>query len=163
MSIRSHYESLGVQNYYKSFGSEYKNPHAHLLTSILCQLLSDQTKFGSDLVTILDFACGSGEGIVALTSAFKTLGLNSNIILDISDPYTLPAFHQERLINPLPANVQLRDQFKWTFEELSHSDSMLSKYDIVISSFALHCRIFLINTSGSIMSIFSIIQLIPTL
>ena len=144
MSIRSHYEALGVQQYYKTLGGEYKNPHSHMLTAILCDLLSDKKSLisGGNL-TVLDFACGSGEGISALLNAFKSLRIiHSKLLLDVSDPYTLPAFPNQRRIDPLPEFVTLRCEYQWTFEELSHSDSMLSdkEYDIVISSFALHCN-----------------------
>lgn len=135
---------MGVKSYYQSHGNEYRNPHEHLLKKVLSDLLCDQVeKIRSDTLTILDLSCGSGEGIVALVNAFKSLGIiHSSVILDISDPYTLPAFHEQRLINPLPNYVKLRNEYQWTFEELSHSDLMLidKKYDIVISSFALHCN-----------------------
>jgi hypothetical protein len=140
MSIRSSYEAMGVKIYYKNHGNEYKNPHAHLLKHIVSDLLCDQVDhFKREALTMLDLSCGSGEGTVALLESFKALGIVcSDLTLDVSDPYTLHAFHEQRLMNPLPSYVTLRDSYAWSFEELSHSDSMLPSYDIVISSFALH-------------------------
>ena len=77
-AIRNMYAQMGVDNFYKEHGNEYKNPH----TEIINQLLS-KVDVGDK---ILDLCCGSGE----VTKNF----LNKDIIG--CDPYTFNLYQKER-------------------------------------------------------------------
>ena len=56
-SVRSGYEELGIEGYYKTHSADYNNPHIKELEYLLIQEIN-KDYFGTN---ILDLCCGSGE------------------------------------------------------------------------------------------------------
>jgi hypothetical protein len=76
--IYDQYKKYGVENYYKSFSTQYKNPHEQQITEIyikhICPLINTHDK-------ILDISCG--EGLIGkLVNTY-----NNNYNIKGSDPY----------------------------------------------------------------------------
>ncbi len=153
-SIRHGYETCGVKGYYEQHGQVYRNPHYRSLCQSLKQLLINSPRgrteilrglLNTDRLEVLDLACGAGEGTQALLQTLKilqplsTLQQFPKIILDISDPYTLEAFHSQQTKTPLPTTTTLRDKSEYTFQDMSRTEPLTDKrYDMTICSYALH-------------------------
>jgi len=125
MSIRSIYESIGVEAFYSS-GIEYENPHSHQIEALI-----RNNSAALPLENVLDLACGTG----LVTSVLKELGHSKVIGIDpfLNDEYTIRTGCQcyrmsfrDIVINGclLPLNARLNDG--------------LPKFSCIICSFALH-------------------------
>jgi len=114
-SIRSSYENLGVEGFYKKSGDTYTNPHeAHIVA------LLKRNTHRIDYDKVLDFCCGSGE----VTEALFKMGFKNTIG---SDPFTQTAFKNRIGKIALPL----------TFDDVIRN-GLDQPYSSVISSFAMH-------------------------
>ena len=117
-AIRNMYAQMGVDNFYKEHGNEYKNPH----TEIINQLLS-KVDVGDK---ILDLCCGSGE----VTKNF----LNKDIIG--CDPYTFNLYQKETG----------KPVLTFSFKDIATGALADYQFDTIICSFAMHlCEPSMLN------------------
>jgi SAM-dependent methyltransferase len=114
-SIRSKYVELGVDDYYKSNKSEYKNPHSDRVIKSL-----DYVTDKIDIGYFLDLACG--DGIV--TEHLKSKGLTKFMG---SDPHFYEIYEQK-------FGVECDDS---TFQDIANL-GLNEKFDTIICSYALH-------------------------
>jgi SAM-dependent methyltransferase len=113
--IRPQYEQLGVQGYYATHGSSYRNPHEKQIHTLLETLLPNL-----DLTNVLDLACGSGEVTCKLLEHGATvLGM---------DPYT-----QEAYLTRTGLVAELH-----SFEDIALGALEGRIYSLVVCSFAMH-------------------------
>ncbi len=117
--IRPQYEELGADEYYRQFGSEYRNPHETRLREML-QFCSQHWPL--DLEHVLDLACGSGEVTLGL-SEFATVGGITGC-----DPFTKDAYLQR-------TGITARTD---TFEEIAAGSLLGQTYSLVACSYAMH-------------------------
>lgn len=118
MSIRGKYEEHGAENFYRAFGSVYRNPHE----PSIAQAIGHATqRWPLDLANVLDLACGSGEVTLALQVAggARVVGV---------DPYTGVAYYERtgQIAQPL------------TFEEIAAGALEGQRYTTIVCSYALH-------------------------
>jgi SAM-dependent methyltransferase len=119
VKIRPKYEELGVQGYYASHGSSYRNPHEKQIHALLETLVPDL-----DLSNVLDLACGSGEVTIKLLEHGATV---SGI-----DPFTQEAY--------LARTGLVAEQH--SFEDIAGGSLEGRVYSLVVCSFAMHlCEI----------------------
>jgi SAM-dependent methyltransferase len=115
LKIRPKYDELGVEGYYASQGSSYRNPHEkqihHLLEQFVPQL---------DLTNVLDLACGSGEVTLKL--------LEHDAAVSGIDPYTAEAY--------LARTGQTAEPIH--FEDIAIGGLEGRVYSLVVCSFAMH-------------------------
>ncbi len=155
-SIRSSYVSLGVSSYYSLHGPKYRNPHFLVLYlaffdafSVFLSLCADDNNDTQEL-KLLDLSCGSGEVALLMIRFLKECKeKHFKVKMDVSDPYTLPAFRERMaleapalLLGPLALNkssLKLGDVFPLSFLTIPNAyTTTSSKMELVISSFALH-------------------------
>ena len=117
-SIRSRYEDIGVEPFYRREGSDYRNPHEDAIGSLLSQIVP---AWELDLSNVLDLAAGSGEATLALRR------LGAGRIAGI-DPYTFEAY--ERRTGAAPERL--------TFADIAVGAIRDRRYSLVVCSFALH-------------------------
>lgn len=125
-SLRDAYIKHDINEYYKNFGSNYRNPHDLVVAEIM-QLAWQKWNLNwggaGDLssVKVLDLACGSGE---------VTLALEKMRIINIDgiDPFTYENYQ----------NRTRRIAQRFTFMDISQGILSGSNYDLIICSFALH-------------------------
>ena len=125
-SIRSGYEELGVEGYYKLHNEDYSNPHFYIVR----ELLQKYIKYNNIGIDILDMCCGSGE----VTHILKEVNKNFNI--EGLDPYTAPAYNKNTGLSCM----------KYNFMDILKGQLINKKYDTIICSFALHlCEETMLN------------------
>lgn len=126
-SIRSWYEQVGVEGYYKLHNEDYNNPHFYIIKDLLTNYIK-QNDIGNN---ILDMCCGSGE----VTHILKEVNKNFNI--EGLDPYTVSAYSKNTGLNCI----------KYDFKDILRGQLLNKKYDTIICSFALHlCEESMLNT-----------------
>lgn len=117
-SIRSQYERVGFETYYRDHGAQYRNPHEPAIERAIEQAV---TTWKPDLSHVLDLAAGSGEATLVL----RRLGASE---IHGIDPFTAEAYEQrtgaaaERL----------------TFADIEAGGLAGHRYSLVVCSFALH-------------------------
>lgn len=114
-SIRSGYENLGVEGFYKKSGDTYTNPHEEHIVALL-----KKNAHRIDYEKVLDFCCGSGE----VTTVLQQMGFNHTTG---SDPYTRKAFKKRTGKTALSL----------TFDDVIRQ-GLDQSYSSVICSFAMH-------------------------
>jgi 2-polyprenyl-3-methyl-5-hydroxy-6-metoxy-1,4-benzoquinol methylase len=115
MGFRQLYNKSGVDEFYKTIGHDYSNPHLDDITTII-------KSFNLQGARILDLACGGGE----VTRVCQSIGC-----VDITgmDPYTGDLYYKNTGIKALP----------YSFQDVAYNNVLQDKqFDIVICSFALH-------------------------
>ncbi len=117
-AIRLRYEELGAEAYYALFGSEYRNPHEHVITEVLREAVS---RWHLDLTHALDLACGSGE----VTLVLRELGAKQ---IDGIDPFTGEAYRAR--------TGQQAETFN--FEQIAAGVLAGRRYSLIVCSFAMH-------------------------
>ena len=117
-SIRSEYETRGVNAFYSGSGATYRNPHEPQLRRCITFAVD---KWRPDLARVLDLAAGSGEATVAL----RELGAGH---VDAIDPYTADAY--------LARTGHSAERY--TFEDVAAGVLSERRYTLVVCSFALH-------------------------
>jgi SAM-dependent methyltransferase len=117
-SIREHYSSVGVDEFYKNHSKTYYNPHNDVLADHIAHLI--ERGFIGENNSILDLCCGNGE---------VTQHLKQHNIVDVvgCDPYTYDIYIQET------GNKCFTHSFKDILER-----PFDTHYDVIICSFALH-------------------------
>ena len=117
-AIRNMYSELGVDDFYKEFGNEYKNPHSEIIKKLLADI-----EVGDRL---LDLCCGSGE----VTRCFP----EKHVIG--CDPYT----------HDLYKKLTGREVLTFSFKDIALGALDNYRFDTVICSFALHlCEDSMLN------------------
>jgi hypothetical protein len=117
-AIRTHYERLGVEGFYRDAACDYRNPHEPQLAAALrraCAL------WRPDLSRVLDLAAGSGEATIVL----RKLGAAH---IDGTDPFTFAAY-QRRTDQPAE---------RLTFERIAAGALAGRDYSLIVCSFAMH-------------------------
>jgi hypothetical protein len=117
-SIRGEYEKHGARDYYRRFGSTYRNPHE---SSVGRSIRRAVETWRPDLSRVLDLAAGSGEATLVL----RQLGATQ---LDGADPYTADAYERR---TGQPAE-------RLAFEDVAAGALQGRRYTLVVCSFALH-------------------------
>ena len=118
LSVRGGYEAHGVEDYYRRFGGEYRNPHEPVVRRSLGMAVA---RWRPDLSQVLDLAAGSGE----VTLALRELGAGR---VDATDPYTFEAYERR---TGSPAE-------RLSFEGVAAGALAGRRYSLVVCSFALH-------------------------
>lgn len=113
--LRSLYEQLGVDKYYKDYGDQYSNPHFEQV-----QTLIEQNKSRLDYSNVLDFCAGGGEASLVL----RALGSNK---ITASDPFTHQLYEK---------NLQQKCH-RWSFDD-AIKGKITGDYSSIICSFAMH-------------------------
>jgi SAM-dependent methyltransferase len=117
-SIRSRYEDVGAEAYYRDEGDDYRNPHEDTISLLLSQVVEP---WGVDLSDVLDLAAGSGE----VTLALRKLGARK--ITGI-DPFTFRAY-KKRTGN---------EAERFAFADIAAGALRGRRYSLIVCSFALH-------------------------
>lgn len=132
-SIRSKYESLGVDLYYSNLGKDYQNPHSEYALSCFEDIWNSYILKNLDTVNststfrVLDFACGDGLISKYLKSSYLNL-LNSNsLIINGCDKYLDERYEFETGLNCFP----------YSFEDVANFSHTLPKYDLIVISYAI--------------------------
>ena len=117
-AIRNMYSELGVDEFYKEFGNEYKNPHSEIIKKLLADVeVGDR---------VLDLCCGSGE----VTRCFPEKDVIG------CDPYT----------HKLYSKLTGREVLTYSFKDIALGALADYSFDTVICSFALHlCEDSMLN------------------
>jgi SAM-dependent methyltransferase len=115
VKIRPKYEELGVEGYYSTHGSSYRNPHEKQIHALLETMLPHL-----DLSNVLDLACGSGEVTIKL--------LEHGATVSGMDPYTQQAY--------LARTGLTAEQH--SFEDIAGGSLAGRGYSLVVCSFAMH-------------------------
>ena len=117
-AIRTEYEDLGVEDFYKKKGNEYTNPHLqHIEESI--KIIVD--KGIVDLSKVLDLGSGTGE----VTNILNDLGYYNIVGLDLylCDEYEKNTGHK---------------CMELSFDDIQQGKLSDKKYTTIICSYALH-------------------------
>jgi hypothetical protein len=117
-SIRSEYESLGVERFYRAHGQDYANPHAPIVHELIALCVGG---WSLDLSRVLDLAAGAGEATHALLSC------GAQEIAAV-DPYTVDAYRK----------ATGRDCRAISFEQIESGALVGERYSLVVCSFAMH-------------------------
>lgn len=117
-SIRSRYEDVGVDAFYRDEGSDYRNPHEEAIGKLLAEAIA---AWDIDLAKVLDLAAGSGEITLALR------GLGARRVSGI-DPYTFDAYRRRTGTGAE----------KFTFADIAAGALRSRRYSLIVCSFALH-------------------------
>jgi SAM-dependent methyltransferase len=115
--IRPQYERLGVEGFYRTHGSSYRNPHEFAVHGLLEEIINTNDL---DLSNVLDLACGSGE----VTLKLLDFGARVHGI----DPFTGAAYFER--------TGQIAEAL--TFEDIALGALEGREYSLVVCSFALH-------------------------
>lgn len=116
--IRPRYDALGVEGFYARHGSDYANPHAEIVASLIETVVREATL---DLSHVLDLAAGAGEATLPL----RTLGATR---IDAFDPFTAAAY--ERATGNACEPIR--------FEDIAAGLLGSRRWSLVVCSFALH-------------------------
>jgi SAM-dependent methyltransferase len=118
-AIRTQYQRLGVEVFYRDGGADYRNPHEPQLATALrraCAL------WRLDLSRrVLDLAAGSGEATLVL----RELGATQ---VDGIDPFTFAAYERR---TGQPAE-------RFTFQQIAAGALAGRDYGLIVCSFAMH-------------------------
>jgi SAM-dependent methyltransferase len=117
-SIRSRYEAVGADSFYRDAGDDYRNPHEPEIADLLAQIAQP---WKLDLSDVLDLAAGSGEVTLALR------GLGAKHVAGI-DPFTFRAYEKR--------TGQIAERF--TFADIADGSRRDRRYSLIVCSFALH-------------------------
>jgi 2-polyprenyl-3-methyl-5-hydroxy-6-metoxy-1,4-benzoquinol methylase len=116
-AIRAAYEREGPEEFYRRHGSDYRNPHEHIVRAILVQAMS---AWRPDLSRVLDLACGSGE----VTMVLRELGAS----VEGADPFTGNAYLARTGSPAMPLS----------FENVAWGALAEQRFSLIVCSFALH-------------------------
>jgi len=117
-AIRTEYEELGVEDFYKKKGNEYKNPHLEDIKKSI-KTIVDSGKV--DLSYVLDLAAGTGE----VTNILNDLGYYD---IEATDPYLFKEYEESTGYRCM----------KFSFQDIQQGKLRNKKYSTIICSYALH-------------------------
>lgn len=121
--MREQYNAHGVSGYYSKFGTTYRNPHLPCIRRVLLDAKADLLSMCPSPKKVLDLACGSGEGSLALGEVFDTL-----VDITACDPYTRDSYKKHTGRECLPIS----------FEDVANGAFTDQHFDICVCSFAMH-------------------------
>lgn len=117
-SIRTNYEIMGVDDFYKNVGGEYKNPHLGDIKKCMEKVIS----FGYDeLNDVLDLASGTGE----ITNILTDMGYDAVMGCD-------PYLYREYELNTG------KKCLRYSFNDIQQNALSYMKFDTIICSYGLH-------------------------
>src|SRR4051794_21989972 len=119
LAIRTQYQRLGVEPFYRDAGAHYCNPHGPQLAAALrraCAVWRPELSR-----RVLDLAAGSGEATLVL----RELGARQ---VDGIDPFTFAAY-EDRTGQPAE---------RFTFEQIAAGALAGRDYSLIVCSFAMH-------------------------
>jgi len=117
-AIRTEYEDLGVEDFYKKKGKEYKNPHLEDIKKSI-KTIVDSGRV--NLSKVLDLAAGTGE----VTNILNDLGYYD---IEATDPYLFKEYEDNTGYKCM----------KYSFEDIQQGKLKNKKYSVIICSYALH-------------------------
>jgi len=117
-AIRTEYEDMGVEDFYKKKGNEYKNPHLEYIKESIKKIVDSGEV---DLSNVLDLAAGTGE----VTSVLNDLGYYD---IEATDPYLFKEYEDNTGYKCM----------KYSFQDIQQGKLSDKKYTAVICSYALH-------------------------
>jgi len=117
-SIRQNYEILGVQDFYKTIGDKYINPHEEYINNCIIDINKNNLV---NFNNVLDLGCGKGE----ITNILKQLGYD-NIVG--CDPY---------LYKEYTKNTN-KKCYKYSFDDIQKGSIDDKKYSTIICSYSMH-------------------------
>lgn len=117
-AIRTEYEELGVEDFYKKKGKEYINPHLKNIEQSIKIIVDSGTV---DLSNVLDLASGTGE----VTNILNNLGYYK---IEATDPYMWKEYEDNTGYKCM----------KFSFSDIQKGELKNKKYSAVICSYALH-------------------------
>lgn len=117
-AIRTEYEELGVEDFYKKKGKEYINPHLKDIEQSIKTIVDSGTV---DLSNVLDLASGTGE----VTNILNNLGYYK---IEATDPYMWKEYEDNTGYKCM----------KFSFSDIQKGELKNKKYSAVICSYALH-------------------------
>jgi SAM-dependent methyltransferase len=118
ISIRSRYEAVGADAFYRDEGDDYRNPHEPQIADLLGQIA---LPWKLDFSHVLDLAAGSGE----VTLALRELGAKRIVGID---PFTFRAYEKRTR----------QTAEKLTFADIAAGGLRGRRYSLIVCSFALH-------------------------
>lgn len=117
-AIRTEYEDLGVEDFYKQKGSDYINPHLKYIEESIKTIVDGGTV---DLSKVLDLASGTGE----VTNILNDLGYYD---IDATDPYLFKEYEENTGYKCM----------KYSFLDIQQGKLKIKKYSAIICSYGLH-------------------------
>ena len=118
-AIRTEYEELGVEEYYKTYADVYENPHFRYIKRLLAQ---NESRI--DFSKVLDFSCGGGEVSLIL----RGLGYEN---FSGCDPFTQDLYFKNTGIRA--TGFSFEDVIKQKM-----TPSVLDSFSSIICCFAMH-------------------------
>lgn len=119
--IQNEYEELGVEEFYKKEGDNYRNPHENTIKKLIIEA-ENRNLIGD---SIIDSCCGFGE---------ITMLMGDRDIIEI-DPFTTSAYSKRTG----------KQALNYSFKDIAKGKLTLS-CDTIICSFALHlCPLSLLH------------------
>lgn len=117
-AIRTEYEDLGVEDFYKKKGDKYFNPHLQYIKESIKKIVDKGTV---DLSKVLDLAAGSGE----VTNILNDLGYYN---IEATDPYLFKEYENNTGYKCM----------RYSFEDIQRGKIKNKKYSAIICSYGLH-------------------------
>jgi hypothetical protein len=117
-AIRTEYEDMGVEDFYKKKGDEYYNPHLQYIKESIKKIVYDNI---IDLSKVLDLATGTGE----VTNILNELGFYN---IEATDPYLYKEYEDNTGYKCM----------KYSFQDIQQGKLRDKKYSSIICSYGLH-------------------------
>jgi len=117
-AIRTEYEDLGVDDFYKKKGKDYINPHLEYIKQSIKTIVDSGSV---DLSNVLDLAAGTGE----VTNILNDLGYYD---IESTDPYLFKEYEDNTGYKCM----------KYSFQDIQQGKLRDKKYSAIICSYALH-------------------------
>lgn len=142
ISFRENY-SMGVEEFYCSHGSQYRNPHEADLKRVLPKAL-ERWKDSVNFSAVLDMACGSGE--VSLILEEWCLKNSIPCSVEASDPFTFEAYEKR----------MARSCGRFSFEDIDRGVLQDRAFSLIVCCYAMHLvpssRLFSVSQQMSFIS-----------
>ena len=117
-AIRTEYEDLGVDDFYKKKGKDYINPHLEYIKQSIKTIVDSGSV---DLSNVLDLASGTGE----VTNILNDLGYYD---IEATDSYLFKEYEDNTGYKCM----------KYSFQDIQQGKLRDKKYSAIICSYALH-------------------------
>jgi hypothetical protein len=117
-AIRTEYEDMGVEDFYKKKGDEYYNPHLQYIKESIEKIVDDNI---INLSKVLDLAAGTGE----VTNTLNELNFYN---IEATDPYLYKEYEDNTGYKCM----------KYSFQNIQQGKLRDKKYSSIICSYALH-------------------------